>query len=375
MCKIHCSLKSSFFIFSIAGLLLFSNCSEEEENINAGLPENVEFNYLPTDLASMLEFGPIGQIRVVPKAHGGFRLKTFSQEANIPVYAMSDGIIYQIGKNKLTAPPGFAPDELIGWEYDDYFVRIAISKSASMWYGHVSRLADEILDQSPALQTGYGMGTEVKIEIKAGDIIGYIGPHPGFDIGLFDFAKPLQFLNKSIYGEQYMHMQPWTDYLTPALRNQVWAINPRTVEPRGGKINYDIAGTLAGNWFLEGTTEITQWSKQLVFARHEIYADRIAIADASPLVDGDGSLNSDKSSFLWFVKGNNPKPEDINVSSGFATYEVADWWQLLDNASAAPDGTVALQLLDANTLKYEFFPAKTSAQVTNFTSAAKVYKR
>jgi len=29
--------------------------------------------------------------------------------------------------------------------------------------------------------------------------------------------------------------------------------NPRTVEPRGGKIDFDIDGVLSGNWFLEGT--------------------------------------------------------------------------------------------------------------------------
>jgi len=365
-----------FFLSIIAGFLSLSSCSEEEEeNLNANLPENVEFTYLPTDLNKMMVFGPIGTIRVIPKAHGGFRLKTFSKEATIPVYAMCDGIIHNIGKDTRTSSPGFAPDELVGYEYDDYTLNVAISRTADMWYGHVTKLADEILAAANDLNSGYGAENRVKIEIKAGQVIGYIGPHPGFDIGMFDFAKKLSFANPDRYSEYYRHNQPWTDYLTPALREQVWLINPRTVEPRGGKINHDVPGTLAGNWFLEGTTEITEWSKQLVFAHHEIYGDKIAIADASPLVDGDGILNDDKEPFLWFVKGNKPQPEDITVGSGFATYEVSKWWLLLNNASAPIEGIVAVQLMDENTLKYEWFAGKKIAEVTDFTSEAKIYKR
>ncbi len=363
---------SVVFIFIL--MIFFSGCSEEED-INASLPANVDFTFLPTDLTKLLEFGPIGSIRGIPKAHGGFRLKTFSQEASIPVYAMSDGIIYNIEKDTRKAGTGFAPDDMAGYEYDDFTLNIAVSRTADMWYGHVSKLSDEILAAAPNLNSGYGVRNQVKIEIKAGQVIGYIGPHPGFDIGMHDFAKELYFANPGRYSEQYRHNQAWTDYLTPTLREQVWLINPRTVEPRGGKINHDVPGTLAGNWFLEGTTEITQWSKQLVFAHHEIFGDRIAIADASPLVDGDGILNDSKEPFLWFVKGNDPQPADINITSGFSKYEVAVWWKLLNNASAPAEGTVAYQLQDANTLKYEWFAEKSSAEVTQFTSAAKIYKR
>ena len=371
----NCLFTTPFAVSILIGMVFFSSCSEEEENINAGLPANVEFTYLPTDLSKMLVFGPIGTIRVVPKAHGGFRLKTFSQEATIPVYAMSDGIIYNIGKDTRTAGPGFAPVDKEGFVYDDFSLNIAVSRTADMWYGHVSRLSDDILAAAPNLSAGYGSENRVKIEVKAGQVIGFIGPHPGFDIGMFDIAKELSFANPSRYSEQYRHNQAWTDYLTPALREQVWLINPRTVEPRGGKVNHDVPGTLAGNWFLEGTTEITQWSKQLVFAHHELYGDKITIADASPLVDGAGVLNDGKEPFLWFVKGNDPQPQTIDVAAGFSTYEVAVWWKLLNNPSAPAEGTVAVQLQDANTLKYEWFAEKSSAEVTEFTSAAKIYKR
>lgn len=368
MSRILCSktplLLALFFLFG--SMFFLTDCSDEE-SIYDKLPANVEFTFLPTDLSRMLEFGPIGVIHVIPKDHGGFRLKEFSEDAYIPVYAMSDGIIHNIGKDTRTTDSGY--------EYDDYSLHIAVSKTAEMWYGHVSRLADEILAAAPNLNAGYGLSNKVNIEIKAGQIIGYIGPHPGFDIGMFDLAKEVYFANPGRYSQQYRHTQSWTDYLTPSLLEQVWRINPRTVPPLGGKISHDVAGTIAGNWFLDGTTDMTQWSKQLVFAYHEIYGDRIAIADASPLVDGAGILNDGREAYLWFVKGNTPQLSTINQGSGFTKYEVAKWTQLLEDASAPAEGTVGVQLVDEKTLKYEWFPGKSSSEVTGFSAAVKIYKR
>jgi hypothetical protein len=361
--------------FSLLSLALISGSCNKEEDINAGLPENLIFSHLPTQLSEMLEFGPIGSIRVIPKAHGGFMLKTFMQEANIPVYAMSDGIIYNILKDTRTAGPGFAPPEYQGYEYDDFTFNIAVSRTANMWYGHVSRLADEIIMAAPGLNAGRGVENRVRIEITAGQIIGYIGPHPGFDIGMYDLSKELDFANPSRYYKEYRHTQPWTDYLIPALREQIWAINPRTIDPRGGKINHDIGGTLAGNWFLEGTNSLLQWSKQLVIARHEIYADRITIADASPLVDGDGILNDGLEPYIWFIIGNEPLPENITVASGMIKYEVARYWLFFHSPTPTIDGTVAIQLMDEKTLKYEWREGVRAVDVEDFTGNARIYKR
>lgn len=302
-------------------------------------------------------------------------VKTFDfTDPSIPVYAMSDGIIYNIRWEAQTFPAApWIPAELHGQEYDDYALEIALSRTAKMHYGHLAKLAPLIMSRAGTLKKA----TENRVEIlfKAGDIIAYIGVHPGFDIGLNDTRHEHFFSNPDRYSIDYRSYIPFTDYLPADLREQIWAMNPRTVEPRGGKINYDVAGTLAGNWFLEGTTSLEQWSRQLVFARHELRADKIYIADASPLSDGPGSQNAGKQPFLWFVFGNEPLPETVTPASGKVKFSVAAWWKFTPTVTPAPEGTLMVELIGENKLKYEWFPLKTPSEIMDFISSAKMNER
>jgi len=353
--------------------------SEESQDIlkKLNLPEDVTFTHLPTDLKAMGTFAAIGQVTGIPKGHGGFTLKTITvYNPSIPVYAMSDGIIYNVRWESQTFPTaGWVPVELQGTEYDDYALEIALSKTAKMHYGHLSKLSPRILSAAGSLQKGRGVENRVEISFKAGEIIAYIGVHPGFDIGLNDTKYEHYFANPDRYPIEYRSYIPFTDYLPSDLRDEIWAINPRTVEPRGGKIDYDVASTLSGNWFLEGTTSLDQWSRQLIFARHELYADQVYISDASPLSDGDGKLNSGKSPLLWFVFGNEPLPENVTSASGKVKYSVAAWWKFRASVPPSPEGTLMVELIQDNKLKYEWFPGKSVDEVVEFTSSARMYER
>ncbi len=368
-------MKTWLVVFILSFFLLTSCQKDDEDDYKSSLPSSVVFTVLPTDLSEMLEFGPIGVIRVVPKAHGGFRLKTFRQEANIPVYAMADGIIFNILKDTRKAGDGFAPPEFNGYEYDDFHLDIAVSQTANIWHGHISRLSDFVLNAAPALKSGRGVENKVSIKVSAGQILGYIGPHPGFDIGMVDYSKEVFLINPSRYYELYRHVQPWTDYLTNELREQVWEINPRIVEPRGGKISYDVENTLSGNWFTEDATSLLQWSKQLIIAKHELYGDRITISDTSPLVDGDGILNDGVEPNIWWIIGNAPKPETTSIASGMVKYEVAPPWRFVVSESPEPYGIVAIQLFGPTSLKFEWFEGASTEGVTGFTDNARVYVR
>lgn len=356
-------------------------CCDDDQSVHQDilktldLPDDVVFTHLPTDLNSMSTFGAIGQVFGIPKGHGGFIVKTFNYaNPSIPVYAMSDGIIYNIRWGVQTFPAiASIPAALHGQEYNDYALEIALSRTAKMHYGHVAKLAPQILSKAGTLEKT--TENHVEIPFKAGEVIAYIGIHPGFDIGLNDTKREHFFSNPDRYSIDYRSYIPFTDYLPVDLREQVWAINPRTVEPRGGKIDYDVAGTLSGNWFLEGTTSLEQWSRQLVFARHELRADKIYIADGSPLSDGPGSANAGKQPLLWFVFGNEPLPESVTPASGKVKFSVASWWKFTPTVTPSPEGTLMVELIQENKLKYEWFPLKTSSEVTDFTSSAKIYER
>ncbi|HEX5167758.1 MAG TPA: hypothetical protein VFW11_01190 [Cyclobacteriaceae bacterium] len=372
-------MKKILILFISIGVFGCKDYQEEEQDIlkKLDLPEDVAFTYLPTELSGMGTFGAIGQVTGIPKGHGGFILKTIDViNPSIPVYAMSDGIIFNIRWESATYPAaGWVPNELQGTTYDDFALEIALSKTAKMHYGHLSTLSSTILSKAGALKQGRGVENRVEISFKAGEIIAYIGRHPGFDIGLNDTKHEHFFANPDRYPIEYRSYIPFTDYLPANLRDEVWTINPRTVEPRGGKIDYDVAGTLSGNWFLEGTTSLEQWSRQLIFARHELKADKVYIADGSPLSDGDALVNQGKVPNLWFVFGNTPLPETVTPASGKIKYSVATWWKFTPTVTPAPEGTLMVEMIQENKLKFEWFPGKTPDEVLDFTQAAKVYER
>jgi hypothetical protein len=370
------TLKPILCIITILSLLVYFSACKESFLDSLDLPDEFELTHLPTDLSQMHSFGPMGQIRVIPKMHGGFYLlNPYSFPATVPVYAMGDGYIINIIQEFRTVVDHHAPEELQGIDYDDFTLDIVYSKHAGGYYGHVSALSDEILEQAGEIRKGRGVRNQVKIKITAGQVLGYVGPHPGLDIGMYDHEREHYFANPSMYGRDYRSSVCYTDYLPAPLREEIWAINPRTAEPRCGRVAYDKEGTLAGNWFLEGTTEITQWSRQLVFVWHDLYGDQIMIVDASPLVDGDGILNDGLDPYAWFVKGNSPEPESITVGSGPVKYEAITWWRALNYENPEVEGTVLVQLLDSKTLQYEWFEGKIADEVSGFTGNSRIYKR
>lgn len=369
------TLKPIIYGAAILTLLVSFTACKESFLDSLNLPDEVELTHLPVDVSQMLVFDPMGQVRGVPKMHGGFRhLNPFVFPASVPVYAMGDGYITNIEKEFRTIPPHGPPD-LVGTDYDDFTLDFVYTKDVGGYYGHISALHEDILEQAGEIKKGRGKHNRVKIKITAGQILGYIGPHEGIDIGMYDYSREHYFANPKWYGRQYRSAVCYTDYLPTGMLDEIWEINPRTVEPRCGKIAYDKEGTVAGNWFLEGAKEITEWSKQLYFARHDVYGDRITIVDASPLLDGDFMESGHLDPYTWWVIGNEPEPESITVDSGPVKFEVATWWRVLRYEEPIVEGIVLVQLIDSETLQYEWFEDKHASEVSGFTGNSRVYKR
>ena len=374
----HTKLTMQKVVVILFCVIFYLSCKKDHEppDPRAGLdlPNDVSFTHLPTDLNRMHSFGPIGAVFVIPKGHGGFGPKDYYlAKLDIPVYAMADGIIYNIRYGTQPYEDFVAVDSLVGTEYEDFALHIYLTKTAEMHYGHVSALAPEIWELAGNLVKG-SIENRVSISIKAGQIVGYIGVHPGFDVGLSDTKKEHWFANPDRYDVHYRSFIPFTDYLLPKLREEVWRINPRVVEPRGGKINYDVEGALAGNWFLEGTTNDENfWSRQLIIAYHELYADKITISETSPLADGPNDPSERPN--LWWIFGNAPAPENVTQASGIIKLKVAHWNDFYLTENPPPDGTILIEMIAPDKLKYEFFKEKLPIEVEDFTEDAKVYER
>jgi hypothetical protein len=100
---------------------------------------------------------------------------------------------------------------------------------------------------------------QLAIKVKAGDVIGAAG---GLDLSLFDSrVTPMTVANASRWqtssdGFDRFHTVAFSDYYAEPARSQVRALLgqhdglvKRTIEPLGGSIATDVAGTAQGTWF------------------------------------------------------------------------------------------------------------------------------
>lgn len=166
------------------------------------------------------------------------------------------------------------------------------------------------------------------------------------------------------------------------------AKNPRTAEPRSGKIDYDIAGKLIGNWFEEGTNGYAGpkehqngnnpgGGKGYWNGHFAIVPDAI-----NPSITNISFGDYQGAAKQFNAKDGSKDPASVSKADGPVTYELVQFV----NPSPSPTGgvpmrnqqvmgSVMLQVLDGNKIKMQAFPGKTASQVSGFTSAAKTYQR
>lgn len=354
-------------IFTICAFLC--SCDDESLLETYSFPdEPVFFEHLPVDLAGVTQFVPMGEANVLPKDHGGFPLKSFALPATVPVYAVRSGVIILSGRGTRTVENPSSPWH--GQSYDDYQLRLQISKNVIVNYAHVSAINFNVL---PALQNLVAdeTGHNVEAVVESGDILGWIGPHPAMDFSVTDRSLSLNLLNPSRYPGDYIYAADIYHYLKTPLLEQMISAAARDAPPWGGKIDYDIKGRIAGNWFLTGTSSFTQWSRQLAIVYDHLKTDRIFISDGSPMQDVPGIQGPGRPD-IWWVKGNTPRPENIGLSDGIIKYTL-----ILPGPQAEEtkpvQGVMLVQMVSEESIRVQIFRGTTSP--TSFTSGAKIYER
>ncbi|MCH8991924.1 MAG: hypothetical protein IIA44_09290, partial [Acidobacteria bacterium] len=171
------------------------------------------------------------------------------------------------------------------------------------------------------------------------------------------------------------------------IQEQLIAKSLRSVEPFGGKFDYDIDGRLVGNWFLRGTNGYAGVERDRYWAGHLAVA--YDLFDPSHVVVSIGTF--DGASVQFAVRGNAPDPGDVSIESEVVVYELVDYDYYVDgerwdrvslvkgiearNLDGRIYGVVLFQLVDDRTLRVETFPGKTAPQVTGFTASALIYER
>jgi hypothetical protein len=328
------------------------------------------------NLQSVIPMGMMVHGHVIPSDHLSLQPKDRNAASDrYEVVAPADGFIVDIHR-----PPSGNPDPGVRGYAGDFRIVIEHSATCYSWLGLVDRLDESILKAMGGAPAA-GAPVGVRVPVKAGQIIGRMGGSHGLDYTLINteatlkgFINPAQFLHRDQWKPHVV--DPFT-FLDGPEKPRLLALNPRQAEPRGGRIDFDVDGALAGNWYREGSggyaglnRRMDYWVGHVAFAYHHI--------DPTKLVVSIGDYEGKPRQF-W-VKGNTPDPAKVTERDGVMRYELV--WGRLNNSGqpfeglpTAVQGVVLAQILADRRLKFEAFPGRSSAEVKGFTEAARLYTR
>ncbi len=234
----------------------------------------------------------------------------------------------------------------------------------------------------------------VRIPVKSGQLVGRVGGQT-VDFAVWNFENPPNyFVNPKSYEEDRPYLDDMFKYFTQPLRSQLLTKAARVVEPRSGKVNYDIPGKLVGGWFREGSGDFNGPPGIQMTADRRYWDGHLAIVydyiDPTSIKFSIGNYNGRATQFG--IRDNSPDPATVGIDSGVVKYELitggyingdtGQSWMLSPSitnpqfkTNGPVQGTVLLQLIAPDRLKLELFPNKTASQVTNFDSSTQIYTR
>jgi len=348
---------------------------------------SVKFINSPMNIDDVKYLLPYGQVvggHVTPIDHMYFEPKDRFLGPDIyPVRAIQDGVIFDIEKREVNV------DTNADKKFPDWRLDIAHTCTFGSYFDLLTSVIPEIEEAYKSKNSN-----RILIKIKAGQIIGYIGGQT-LDFGVYDYSYTLPgFINPKAYYD----LEPWKvhtvepfQYFPTPIKEELLAKMTRKVEPRAGKIDYDVDGTLSGNWFQKDTNYYVGIKREKYWDGHlsvaPDYIDpTIWIAAIGSIDDVYNNNFAIKSSIV---------PLDVNTSTGPVVYSIyryntyivndpaRDWFrgpvypddQWGTRLNREPSGIVMFELLETRLLKAEVFLGKTSDQVQSFTDKAKIYIR
>ena len=350
----------------------------------------VMFSFSPMKLEDINQMSPYGDVvgaHITPIDHMYFGPKDESLGRDIyEVRAIQDALIFDIGVRDKNTDTNEA--QARDWRLD-----MAHTCTFASYFDLLTSVTPEIEEKwAQSLDKGDYRNWD-GIEVKAGQVIGYAGGQ-SLDFGVYDWDVALPGL---INPEAYANREPWKthtvdpfQYFPTEIREPLLDKMIRAVEPRAGKIDYDMDGTLSGNWFQIGTdwyngiNQNRYWEGHLSIAPHQI--------DPNIWRIGIGFLETENNNFV--IHGDSD-PLDISVGSGPVSYELRkykvyipqnpqkQWWVEphvkgdIYGVLIFPDlvGTVLLSLEENGLLRLEVFMGESKDQINGFTQNARLYER
>lgn len=299
----------------------------------------LSFTVAPVDPASLDYIVPLGNMgpwaHTLPTDHVYFY--RFQPPGNLAVLAPAAGTIDNIY-------PG-VNGEVKVW--------VRVNGQFTYYFDHV------------VLASGLATGTHV----DAGTVIG-TAPGIAFDFAVRDMASPLAFIAPTRYGMDTLYGQSPLKYFAEPLRSQFYAKVARSGGDLDGRVNYDVDGSVSGNWFADdlpvtssSSNDVNVGTRQLAFARDVRFPERLRVS-----VGGFGFTG------LYGVPPDAPEFSGVTPASGFVVFRLLETGEPGGPPGVNQRGLLLVQMLDARRLRVEVVQDSLARQA-EFSDAAKIYVR
>lgn len=216
------------------------------------------------------------------------------------------------------------------------------------------------------LAPGLGVGSIV----KAGDPLG-TSPGAVFDLGVINETRQLGFVNPARYSQETLHADSPLKYFDEPARSMLYAKVRRRGGDLDGRIDYDVDGTLAGNWFAEDLPvarssvggDMSVGTRQLAFARDVFAPDRQRIS-----IGGLGMTGP------WGVPPATPDFSTITPASGLVILRLLSTGEPGGPPGTDQVGLLLVQMHEAGRLRIEAVH-DSSSRTAAFSGNARIYVR
>lgn len=338
---------------------------------------------LPMDqLGFIIPMGQMNDGHVTPTDHVYVApTNTAAADNTFDVVMPADGTVVAVS----AMPAQYVGDRNQQTAAEDHRLVIAHNCQYYSIFIHVHQLSDALKQAVGTLQPNENKS--VAIELKAGDKLGKIGGSP-VDWSLMDVNQKLKgFITPDLYKRESwkIHVIDPISVYSGDLKKQLIAKSLRSAEPYGGKIDYDVAGALIGNWFQEGTNGYEGASMDRYWDGHlSVVPDPL---DPTNTVVSIG--NWDGKAAQLVVKGK-VDPATVTKATGLVKYELLSISYLANgqpyngqrpakditiSQNSTLKGTILFEVGDDEHLKVQVFPGKAASAVSGFTDAARTYER
>jgi len=206
------------------------------------------------------------------------------------------------------------------------------------------------------------------LSIAAGQTLGVTsGGAFGIDLGLINDALTVPLLGPTRYSAETLHGDAPLKYFDEPLRAQLYALVRRSSDDKNGTFNYDVAGSLSGNWFADGlpaseSSLPSAWPRHLAFVYDNSEPSSIRIASGGAL----GVIGQ------FGVPSGSVPPRDVSPASGKISYRL---FQASGNSTFGSQvGLLIVQMAAPDRVQAEYISGSTAVDV-GFSSASRIYVR